>query len=380
MSKSDSAIVKVFNKTVKKTNDVLLKKNQIEKEKNTIEKIAAASDVIGGGATVLGNVSSGKYLIRDNQDALNKMLRGYSNYQKVSKKMDPQTANKERLEKSNKLREYAQSEMLILLLVDLFKEIKSGDFVKEFETAYADIKDNLTSSAQGTVEALKNLIQNPPTLNNLSAVEQLNLAVLSNINVVNILYRLEQKYLRKFKLALKIVKDRMSKGKLKLTAFVTSFYSKVEKCPSILLMLLDYVKKGLKEIKKFIVELVKPITDHVEKQIETIKVKIQEAGAKLLEKNKEKLVNIDAKAMSLVYNIATRLFWTGATWSNTVGTSFVTTNIGPFKPIKGLPEGGAKGMADELAKSFQDQLKVMSGQVIPNPATGIPPFPFLGYN
>ena len=76
----------------------------------------------------------------------------------------------------------------------------------------------------------------------------------------------------------------MSKGKLKLTAFVTSFYSKVEKCPSILLMLLDYVKKGLKEIKKFIVELVKPITDHVEKQIETIKVKIQEAGAKLLRK------------------------------------------------------------------------------------------------
>lgn len=380
LSKSDSAIVRVFSKTVKKTNDVLLKKNQIEKEKNTIEKIAAASDVIGGGATVLGNVSSGKYLIRDNQDALNKMLRGYSNYQKVSKKMDPQTANKERLEKSNKLKEYAQSEMLILLLVDLFKEIKNGDFVKEFETAYADIKDTLSSSAQGTVEALKNLIQNPPTLNNLSAVEQLNLAVLSNINVVNILYRLEQKYLRKFKLALKIVKDRMSKGKLKLTAFVTSFYSKVEKCPSILLMLLDYVKKGLKEIKKFIVELVKPITDHVEKQIETIKVKIQEAGAKLLEKNKEKLVNIDAKAMSLVYNIATRLFWTGATWSNTVGTSFVTTNIGPFKPIKGLPEGGAKGMADELAKSFQDQLKVMSGQVIPNPATGIPPFPFLGYN
>jgi hypothetical protein len=308
------------------------------------------------------------------------MLRGYFNYQKVSKKMDPKTANKTRLEKSNKLKEYSQYELLILLLIDLFKEIKSGDFVKEFEEAYADIRDNLTSSAQATVEALKNLIQNPPTLNNLSALEQLNLAVLSNINVVNVIYRLEQKYLRKFKQALKIVKDGIPKRKLKLTAFVTSFYSKVEKCPSVLLLLLDYVKKGLKEVKKFIVELVKPITDYVEKQIEIIKARVREAGRKRLERNKENLINIDAKAMSLVYNIATRLFWTGARWSNTVGTSFVTINIGPFKPIKGLPEGGAKGMAEELAKNFQDQLKVMSGRVIPNPATGISSFPFSGYN
>ena len=380
LSKSDSAIVRGFTKAVKKTNSILFKKNQTEKEKNTVEKIKAASDVIGGGSAVLGNISGGKYLIRDNQDALNKMFRGYYNYQKVSKKMEPKTANEERLKKSNKLKEYAQYEMLILLLIDLFEEIKSGDFAKEFETAYADIKDNLTSSVQGTVDALKNLIQNPPTINNLSALEQLNLAVLSDINVVNAIYRLEQKYLRKFKQALKIVKDGIPKRKVKLTAFVTSFYAKVEKCPSVLLMLLDYVKKGLKEIKKFIVELVKPITDYIEKEIEIIKAKIKQAGAKLIEKNKEKLINVDAKAMSLVYNIATRLFWTGARWQNSVGTSFVTINIGPFKPIKGLPEGGAKGMADELAKSFQDQLKVMSGQVIPNPSTGISPFPFSGYN
>ena len=52
----------------------------------------------------------------------------------------------------------------------------------------------------------------------------------------------------------------------------------------------------------------------------------------------EFIVNIDSAAMSAILGLSARSFWTGATWSNTVGTSFVTTNIGPFKPIKGLPE------------------------------------------
>mgnify|MGYP007090484282 CR=1 FL=1 len=44
--------------------------------------------------------------------------------------------------------------MLILLLVDLLKRLK-WRFCQRVETAYADIKDTLSSSAQGTVEAIK---------------------------------------------------------------------------------------------------------------------------------------------------------------------------------------------------------------------------------
>jgi hypothetical protein len=238
----------------------------------------------------------------------------------------------------------------------------------------------LSTNVQYNVEALKNLFDNPPTITNLSSVEQLNLAVLSDINLVNALYRLEQKYLRKTKQTLKLAKDGLSKRKGKLVDFIVQFYNKVDKCPSLILLLLDYVKKILKELKNYIAGLVKPITDYVDKELDSIKQKIRTEADKLVEKNKEKLINVDAKAMSLVFNIATRLFWTGATWSNTAGTSFATINIGPFKPLKALPQDGSKGIANEMAKSFENQLKAMTGQVIPNPATGIPPFPFLGYN
>ena len=98
------------------------------------------------------------------------------------------------------------------------------------------------------------------------------------------------------------------------------------------------------------------------------------------DKLKDKLVNIDAKAMGVMFGLAARLFWTGATWTNPVGTTFTVFTIGPFKPIKGLPKDGAAGIAREIGNSFKLQLLPMTGLATPLPANAIPPFPFVGYN
>jgi hypothetical protein len=187
--------------------------------------------------------------------------------------------------------------------------------------------------------------------------------------------------LRRVRQAAQLASESLSKQNTRLSVFVESFYKKVQKTPSFILMLLDYVKRGLKRVKEFLLELVQPIIKHIQKQVDIIKEKSKQKAADTANKKKEKLVNVDAKAMSLVFNIATRLFWTGLSWPNPAGTTFLVANIGPFRPIKALPINGASGFAQEIANSFETQLTAgMTGQVIPNPATLIPPFPFIGYN
>ena len=370
-----------INRIKKKHGELVEQKNQFFEESKLLKEIRNASDIIGAGVEIAGNFAGGAYTISENQVPLNKMLRGYYNHLKVSNKRTSAQANEERKLKSEKIQEYAQYELLILMCIEMFKELKDGTFLSEFEESVKNIGSMSSTQAQQTVAAFKNLIENPPTINNLSSLEQLNLAILSNAEVVNLLYQLEQRHLRRVRQAAQLASESLSKQNTRLSVFVESFYKKVQKTPSFILMLLDYVKRGLKRVKEFLLELVQPIIKHIQKQVDIIKEKSKQKAADTANKKKEKLVNVDAKAMSLVFNIATRLFWTGLSWPNTAGTTFLVANIGPFRPIKALPVSGASGFAQELSNSFETQLTAgMTGQVIPNPATLIPPFPFIGYN
>lgn len=370
-----------INKAKKKYGELVEKKNQFYEEGKLLKEARNASDIIGASVSIAGNFANGAYTISENQTELNKMLRGYYNHLKVSNKMTSAQASEERKLKSERIEEFVQYELLLLLCVDMFKELSSGNFAKEFEESINNLGLSSSLQIQQTVQAFNNLVSNPPTIKDLSSLEQLNTTLLSNAQVVGILYQLEQKYLRKTKQATQLILDGLSKKNTRLSVYVQSFYKKVQKTPSFILMLLDYVKKGLKRTKDFILELIQPIVDYIEKQVEIAKEKSKEKAADTAKKNKDKLVNVDAKAMSLVFNVATRLFWTGTSWLNSSGTTFLVTSIGPFKPIKALPVDGAIGIAQEMGNSFKNQLTTsMVGQAIPNPATLIPPFPFTGYN
>ena len=54
--------------------------------------------------------------------------------------------------------------------------------------------------------------------------------------------------------------------------------------------------------------------------------------------------------------------------------------MAPFKRLK--VDGkidGVEAAVRELAENLKSQLNTMQGLVIPNPATGLVPFPFVGY-
>jgi hypothetical protein len=67
-------------------------------------------------------------------------------------------------------------------------------------------------------------------------------------------------------------------------------------------------------------------------------------------------------------------------WQNSTGATFQVFTVAPFKKL--TVDGRLKGTAAalrEIAQNFELQLSTMSGLCIPLPATGIPPFPFVGY-
>lgn len=140
-----------------------------------------------------------------------------------------------------------------------------------------------------------------------------------------------------------------------------------------------------------VVELLKQFEAFIKKQINNQLIALKKRVKNEIQKNKEQYEQrlqqilkrkdfVDQVATSLMYNVATQLFWAGASWQNSVGTTFQVLFIKPLKRLKvnGRTEGYGAAIR-ELARNFENQLNGVQGICIPNPATGIPPFPFKGY-
>jgi len=126
------------------------------------------------------------------------------------------------------------------------------------------------------------------------------------------------------------------------------------------------------EVKKWIKEKREETTLLLKKTKEQHKDKL----AKL----KQKVANVEGLIQAQVLGLSARIFWTGATWQNTYGTTFQVLSIGQFPRLKvvGLKEGG-RAVIEEIAKNFQKQLDSMSIIAFPNPSYGIPPQLIKGY-
>ena len=95
--------------------------------------------------------------------------------------------------------------------------------------------------------------------------------------------------------------------------------------------------------------------------------------------SREALHKLDMAAASALFGLAARLFWTGATWVGSSGSTHLVFNIGLFKKIEANIEDGASGLIKGMAKGFEAQLTAMLGLITPPANTGIPPIPFSGY-
>ncbi len=149
---------------------------------------------------------------------------------------------------------------------------------------------------------------------------------------------------------------------------------------SVISILIQKLAELLKRVEVFIKQ---QIGDVIAKAKKKVKATIQKNKAQYEERLKAQLRRkdfIDQVATSIMYNVATQLFWAGASWQNSVGTTFQIFFIQPMKRLKvnGRIDGYGAAVR-ELAKNLENQLSGVQGLCIPNPSLGIPPFPFRGY-
>ena len=108
--------------------------------------------------------------------------------------------------------------------------------------------------------------------------------------------------------------------------------------------------------------------------------KTKEQHKDKLARLRKKVANVEGLIQAQVLGFSARIFWTGATWQNTYGTTFQVLSIGQFPKLRvvGLEKGG-RAVIEEIAKNFQKQLDGMSLIAFPNPSYGIPPQLIKGY-
>ena len=149
---------------------------------------------------------------------------------------------------------------------------------------------------------------------------------------------------------------------------------------SFLAALIDRLMILLSEFEEHIRKKVKEFIDEVKKDIAAAAQNYYNKHQQSLDRIKDKLLNAEARVLSVILGLSARVFWAGAIWQNTSGTTFQVLSIGRFPRLKrnGFVDGGEEYLR-EIASNFEKQLSSMKGIVYPNPAYGIAPFTFEGY-
>jgi len=140
------------------------------------------------------------------------------------------------------------------------------------------------------------------------------------------------------------------------------------------------MRKLIVKIKELLQKLysktVKPLFDKINEK----RKKIQEDINRWLKTHVlKRALNLDLKLMTIAFNLATRAFWTGFSWTTPNGVRYTCTSIGVFLPLKTKVDSGASVLVRELSRNLNLQLTQMVGLVSPPPPTGIPPFPYTAY-
>ena len=216
---------------------------------------------------------------------------------------------------------------------------------------------------------------------------------IGSANIITVLISIEREYLQKTRNHIKQVAAVTSKASELNSAneegfkMEGDFNKKIQKLSksaegqgSFIVELIDSIDEEAKKLKQWIAKEKKELTKEIDNDLNREKKKLEEWFAKKSEALKRKFIKNDLVPQSVTYNVATNLFWTGATWVNNVGTTFQTLPIGAFKILR--VDGkldGVESSVRELARNLEDQLMQVKGLVIPNPATGIIPFTFVGY-
>lgn len=280
---------------------------------------------------------------------------------------------------NNKILDLKSYEFMYNLFIEVLKEGKLQKMRQEVEKELQNQQQQIDKETKNSLNALLALLDGTKGKPSMRDIAQLSANVVTQANVVTAFVRAEKRLLKRIVTKVQSVPEFIREDTS--DPLLRKIRLSLEKATSIFLWLFQWVKDAYKAMMRFIMnELLKPVEDYIKKEVTEVKEKITERARIKIENESKRKLNIEGRIATAMFGIASRLLWTGASWTNPVGTKFIVLNVGKFRPKLVMTNiGGAQSFGEGLASGFNAQLKSMTGLVIPVPSYGIPPFTFNGY-
>ena len=138
--------------------------------------------------------------------------------------------------------------------------------------------------------------------------------VLQDMSIVNNILTLERKYLNKSREVVKTLCDVEQITNVKVRVVLQKIYKTLKKNQSFILLVFNLLKKELTVFKNFIIKKIKIIIAKIKAYLAKKAEKKKKESEEEVVKTSKKSINLDAKIMSVVFGLATKVFWTGVTW------------------------------------------------------------------
>ena len=370
---------KIRNKKRKIDTDRAAIQAKVKKFKKIANQARIAFRLLDSSRTILQGINENRQTpISSNERAFKQLVTGFCDLQIDRGKMT-KVQKKEKVARSNaKIADLKAYEVIYGFFIKILKEAKANNLAdtirEELGEKFDTLDDKVKRYLQSILDMASGVVQNP----SLKDIVNIPADIFNKINVGTAIVRAEQKAFRQLRGRVKNLSSFIPEATQDpVLIFVRE---KIDKVSSIVLLLLNVVAKFARAVSNFIGELMKPVIDFVKRTLSEEKNRITEEEIERQRQLIESKINLDGKIMSTMFGVAARLFWTGATWTNSAGTKFVVLNIGRFSPtMKALTVNGSQGYAEELAKGFNNQLAKMTGLAIPQISLGIVPFTWTGY-
>jgi len=366
------------NKQRERQQKILNAKTKLEKFKKLAIQTQLAYSITTRGLETAANLLTSNRPISDNDANVGVLYRDFLEFQRLRGRVSESDKKRRLNDYRVEIRDLKAYEHLYILFRDLIKEVQAGNLIDDLKKQIQGKIDSKTDKVKDAFSTLFNLFETDPSQLKLADLIKLPVSSFYMIDVITELALVEKRNLQRFRSRF-----------LNADSFIPEetndpilirIRGGLKKASSCIVWLLDVVFAFVKKIISLVKEkIVDPIIDWVKNELKERKVRLEREAQENIIQETEKRVNLDAKVMSVMFGLAARLFWTGLSWTNPVGTRFLTTNIGRFTPIKGQMVGGADAYATEVAKGFGKQLKDMSGLYIPKPDLLILPLSFKGY-
>jgi len=354
-------------------------RRKIAKYAKLARQARAAYRLLDGARNIVTNIAQNKKTpISSNERATRTLVSGFCDLQIDRGKMTKQ-GKKDTLKRLDlKLADLRAYEAIYTFFGEIIKEAKAGDLGNKVREELGEKISDFDDRTRGILLDFLKIIEGTAETPTISALATIPTAVFQQTNVATAFVRAEK---RAFK--------RLQSKTARLSGFIPTtttdpvllFVKRaLDKTSSIVLFLLKIIGKAFRKIEEFLAKLLLPVSEFVTKLISEQYEKVEEEARRQAQILIDRNTNLDARIMTIMFGIAGRLFWSGATWTNTASTRFVVTNIGKFRPRLVIStENGSQGFGEELARGFNNQLKNMTGIIIPPVSTGIVPFTFRGY-